>query len=32
MKLRIQILTGETKEVEAEPENTILDLKVCVKL
>ena len=31
MKLRIQTLTGETQEVEAEPQNSILDLKVCVK-
>ena len=29
MKLRIQTLTGETREVEAEPQNSILDLKVC---
>ena len=29
MKLRIQTLTGETQEVEAEPQNTILDVKVC---
>ena len=28
MKLRIQTLTGETQEVEAEPQNSILDLKV----
>ena len=28
MKLRIQKLTGETQEVEAEPQNSILDLKV----
>ena len=32
MKLRIQTLTGATQEVEAEPQNSILDLKVCVKL
>ena len=32
MKLRIQTLTGETQEVEADPKDTILDLKVCVKL
>ena len=29
MKLQIQTLTGETHEVEADPQNTILDLKVC---
>ena len=29
MKLQIQTLTGETQEVEADPENSILDLKVC---
>ena len=28
MKLRIQTLTGQIGEVEADPENTILDLKV----
>ena len=27
MKLRIQTLTGQSKEVEADPKNTILDLK-----
>ena len=26
--MRIQTLTGETQEVEAEPQNSILDLKV----
>ena len=32
MKLQIQTLTGETREVEAEPQNSILDLKVCRSL
>ena len=30
MKLRIKTLTGQVEEVEAEPQNTILDLKVDV--
>ena len=30
MKLQIQTLTGQTAEVEAEPQDTILDLKVCI--
>ena len=28
MKLRIQTLTGQTGEVEADPKDSILDLKV----
>ena len=30
MKLRIQTLTGQSKQVKADPKNSILDLKVCV--
>ena len=29
MKLQIQTLTGQVGEVEADPGNSILDLKVC---
>ena len=29
MKLRIQTLTGQVGEVEVDPRDTILDLKVC---
>ena len=32
MKLRIQTLTGQMNEVEADPHNTILDLKVCITI
>ena len=32
MKLQIQTLTGETQKVEAESQDTILDLKVCRSL
>ena len=28
IKLQIQTLTGETHEIEVDPQNTILDLKV----
>ena len=28
MKLQIQTLTGQVREVEAEPQHTVLDLKV----
>ena len=32
MKLRIQTLTGQIGEVQADPENNILDLKVRINI